>query len=184
MTKEDKKILLNLARQSIERVLAKRGKALLPQEDICFIKGGAFVTLSINGNLRGCIGHFTGIGSLGRTIQAMAIEAAFADPRFVPLTKKELEFIDIEISVLSPMFRVKPEDVQPGIHGLYIRHGVHSGTLLPQVASEYGWNREDFLAHTCLKAGLPADTYLKKTTEIFAYTAEVFNEKTEREGSK
>ena len=183
MTKENRRILLNLARQSIERVLAEKGKALLPQEDICFTKGGAFVTLSINSNLRGCIGHFTGIGSLGRTIQSMASEAAFADPRFTPLSKEELKFVDIEISVLSPMLPINPEDVRPGIHGLYIRQGTRAGTLLPQVASEYGWSREEFLAHTCLKAGLPSDAYLGTTTEIFAYTAEVFNEKTEREES-
>lgn len=184
MTSSDKIILLNIARDAIEQHLLRDAKSPLPEEKICSIKGGAFVTLSVNGNLRGCIGHFTGLDSLGETIQSMALEAAFGDPRFVPLTAQELDIVDVEISVLSPMFPINPEEVQPGIHGLYIRQGARAGTLLPQVASEYGWSREEFLAHTCLKAGLPADAYLKKRTKIFAYTAEVFNEKTEREGSK
>lgn len=184
MTKSDRRILLTIARESIEQALTKQTKSHLPAEEICTILGGAFVTLSINGNLRGCIGHFKGLDSLGATVQAMALEAAFGDPRFVPLTLKELDLVDIEISVLSPMLPINSEEVQPGTHGLYIRQGARAGTLLPQVASEYGWSREEFLSQTCLKAGLPPSAYLKKTTEIFAYTAEVFNEKTEREDSK
>lgn len=176
MTDNEKRILLNLARISV--LAAADGTALpeLPDEDVCGRAGGAFVTLKTDGRLRGCIGHFTGVGSLGVTVRAMAREAAVSDPRFVPVSPGEVEGLSIEISVLSPMERIKADDVLPGTHGLYIRRGSRAGTLLPQVASEEGWDRETFLAHTCLKAGLSPEAYLENGTEIFSYTAEVFSE--------
>ncbi len=183
MTDTDKRVLLSLARRAV--LAAAGGEQLpdLPEDDVCGMPGGAFVTLKAGGRLRGCIGHFTGTGTLGSTVIAMAREAAVSDPRFVPVSPEEVDDLIIEISVLSPMKRIQAEDVVPGKHGLYIRQGARAGTLLPQVAEEEGWNRETFLAHTCIKAGLAPDAYTKSGTEIFAYTAEVFSEnKTGKEG--
>jgi len=176
MTDIEKRVLLSLARLSVEAAAAGSAPPGIPADEICGIQGGAFVTLKLNGRLRGCIGHFTGLGSLGATVRAMAREAALADPRFVQVSPSEVKKLVIEISVLSPMHRIDPDDVIPGIHGLYIRRGARAGTLLPQVAVEEGWDRSTFLAHTCLKAGLHSEAYLEKETEILAYTAEVFRE--------
>ncbi|MCK5787041.1 MAG: AmmeMemoRadiSam system protein A [Candidatus Sabulitectum sp.] len=176
MTEIDKTVLLDIARRSVKA--ASEGKALpeLPDEDICHRQGGAFVTLKTRGRLRGCIGNFAGTGSLGATVRAMAREAAVSDPRFPPVTAGEVQDLTIEISVLSPMERINAHDVLPGTHGLYIRRGPRAGTLLPQVAVEEGWDRDTFLSHTCIKAGLHPEAYLDKETEILAYTAEVFGE--------
>ncbi|MCD4709023.1 MAG: AmmeMemoRadiSam system protein A [Candidatus Sabulitectum sp.] len=176
MNENEKKILLSLARRSVLAAASGTVAPDVPDENICNIPGGAFVTLKINGSLRGCIGHFAGVGSLGATVRTMAREAAVSDPRFVPVSPDEVQNLKIEISVLSPMKKIEAEDVLPGTHGLYIRKGHRAGTLLPQVAAEEGWDRETFLAHTCLKAGLRPGAYLEKETEILAYTAEVFGE--------
>jgi len=181
MTDYEKNVLLSLARRAV--VAAASGEQLpdLPEDDICRMPGGAFVTLKTDGRLRGCIGHFTGTGTLGSTVIAMAREAAVSDPRFIPVSPEEVDDLTIEISVLSPMERILAEDVVPGKHGLYIRQGSRAGTLLPQVALEEGWNREAFLSHTCMKAGLSPDAYTRSGTEIFAYTAEVFSENKTKE---
>lgn len=160
---------------------AARGDALpdIPEGEIFEDTAGVFVTLKKAGNLRGCIGHFTGTGSLGRTIIDMAASAALSDPRFSPVSPEELDQIEISISLLSPMIPSRPEDVVPGTHGIYIRSGYSSGTLLPQVALEEGWDRETFLRHTCLKAGLPPDSWKDDKVRIFTYTAEVFGDGSE-----
>lgn len=176
MTEQERIEVLELARHSVEAAARGESPPELASARILNSQGGAFVTLKINGRLRGCIGHFNGIGTLGETIRAMAREAALGDPRFMPLQPHELESITIEVSVLSPMTRISPDDVVPGVHGLYIRRGSRAGTLLPQVASEENWERQQFLSHTCMKAGLPSDAWLDRETEIYAYTAEVFGE--------
>lgn len=181
MTVYEKRILLNLARRSVQAAASGETAPELPNEGICDVSGGAFVTLKAGGRLRGCIGHFTGLGTLGATVRAMAREAAVSDPRFLPVSPGEVENLTIEISVLSPMVSIKADDVLPGTHGLYIRRGSRAGTLLPQVASEEGWDRETFLAHTCMKAGLSPKAFLEKETEILAYTAEVFSETNRKE---
>ena len=177
MTLSDKKLLLNLARRSIQCSVKGIAAPEIPSDEVCQQPGGAFVTLKISNMLRGCIGSFAGLGTLGKTVIAMARQAALGDPRFMPVSVDEVEKISIEISVLSPMKPIKEEDVVPGRHGLYIRRGSRAGTLLPQVALEEGWDRVTFLSHTCLKAGLHREAYMEKGTEIFAYTAEVFGEK-------
>ncbi len=182
MTSTDQRILLNLARESVEAAALGKPAPELSSDEILSRPGGAFVTLKISGHLRGCIGHFSGIGSLGATVRSMAREATLSDPRFIPVSPDEIKKITIEISVLSPMEIIDANDVLPGIHGLYIRRGSRAGTLLPQVAREEGWNRETFLKHTCLKAGLPPEAYLEKGTEILSYTAEVFSETTIEKG--
>lgn len=178
MTSKEKKILLTLARRSVQAAAAGKKAPEVPSTDVCSRAGGAFVTLKVNGLLRGCIGHFTGTGTLGDTVRSMAGEAAISDPRFISVSPDEVDSLTIEISVLSTMEKIEADDVIPGIHGLYIRRGSRAGTLLPQVATEEGWDRETFLIHTCLKAGLPAEAYLEKDTEILSYTAEVFSETT------
>jgi len=173
---EDREALLKLARMSVEAAAAGGRPPEIPEGRVFLVTGGAFVTLKYRGMLRGCIGHFSGIGTLGETVRAMAREAAVGDPRFMPVTPDEVDHLTVEISVLSPMERISAADVIPGTHGLYARKGNRAGTLLPQVASEEGWDRETFLSHTCLKAGLSPKAWLDTDTELFAYTAEVFSE--------
>lgn len=173
---DDRKKLLKLARDSVRAAIEGDHLPPIPEDDVFKRDGGAFVTLRKNGALRGCIGHFTGTGSLGRTVADMAVSAALKDPRFPPVRPGELREIDIDISVLSPMEQSSPEDVIPGTHGVYVRQGFRSGTLLPQVASEEGWDRVTLLDHTCLKAGLPPGAWRRGDAEIFTYTAEVFGD--------
>ena len=136
---------------------------------------GAFTTLHLNGKLRGCIGYVLPSHSLYRTVAETARAAAFDDPRFAPLTADEALGVEIEISVLSPLRPIDPEDVLVGKHGLVISRGNRRGLLLPQVPAEWGWDRETFLAQTCKKAGLPEDAW-RCGAEIQGFTAEVFGD--------
>jgi hypothetical protein len=138
---------------------------------------GAFVTLHKNGELRGCIGRFDATEPLYAVVQKMAVAAATEDYRFSPVTQKEINDIDIEISVLSPMRRVNsPDEIEMGKHGIYIRKGNRSGTFLPQVATETGWTKEEFLGHCAQdKALIGWDGW--KDAEIYIYEAYVFSEK-------
>ena len=176
MTSEEKRELLEFAEEAVRRAVFHESPPPVPQKPVFQSSGGAFVTLKRNGRLRGCIGHFAGMGTLGETVRAMAREAALGDPRFPGVTPGEFPVVSIEISVLSPMERIAPEDVIPGIHGLFVTRGSRRGTLLPQVASEEGWDRETFLAHTCLKAGLSPNAWKDPQTELFAYTAQVISQ--------
>ena len=139
------------------------------------VKQGAFVTLRCRGALRGCIGDIYGHEPLGITVQTMAIAAASQDPRFPPLSESELEGLEIEISVLSPMQRIStPSEVEVGRHGLWIRRNAYQGVLLPQVAVEQGWDRNQFLSYTCRKAHLPPNAWQDADTEIRIFSAEIF----------
>jgi len=136
---------------------------------------GIFVTLNKHGNLRGCIGRIISDQPLYVSCQLMAKAAALEDPRFPLVTEKELSDLEIEISVLTPLERVKNfDDIVIGRDGLYIIKGHYRGLLLPQVAAEYGWTVEEFLEETCHKAGLPSNAYKEKDTEIYKFSAEVF----------
>jgi len=136
---------------------------------------GAFVSLHKAGRLRGCIGHIVGDRPLQDTIKDMAVAAAFDDPRFPPLAPEEFNDVDIELSVLTPLEKIDdPGVIQVGKHGIYIIKGYHAGLLLPQVATEYGWDSETFLAQTCVKAGLPPNAWQDKDTTIFVFSADVF----------
>ncbi|OGQ96464.1 MAG: hypothetical protein A2284_06070 [Deltaproteobacteria bacterium RIFOXYA12_FULL_61_11] len=136
---------------------------------------GAFVSLHLRGELRGCIGTFEARTPLIDTVRAMAVQAAFHDPRFEPLDEREFPSIELELSVLSPRRQVtSTEDIEVGRHGLWIsRHG-RGGVLLPQVAVEHGWNRLTFLQETCRKAGLPREAWKDPDTVIEVFEAEVF----------
>jgi hypothetical protein len=179
LSDEHKKTLLKIARESIER--AVYGKPPLEykiDDEVLNKRYGAFVTLHINGNLRGCIGNIVSETPLWKTVRNMAVESALRDPRFYPLTPQELDRIDIEISVLSPFKKIEnPEEIEVGKHGLFIRKGFYQGLLLPQVATEYGWDRTQFLEQTCYKAGLNKNCYRESGTEIYIFSAVVFGEK-------
>lgn len=136
---------------------------------------GAFVCIKKAGNLRGCIGMIEAGEPLYKTIKNMAIQAAFSDPRFSSLEPSELAEIEVEISVLTPLERVKdPGQIEIGKHGLYLRRGYHSGLLLPQVATENDWDREQFLEWTCRKAGLPPHAWKEPDAELYVFSADVF----------
>jgi len=136
---------------------------------------GAFVTLTKHGALRGCIGHIQGDLPLIETVKEMARSAAFNDPRFPPVTEEELDDLELEISVLTPLRLIKDaKEIEVGLHGLYLECQGYAGLLLPQVASEYGWSREEFLAHTCMKAGLSTKCWQQSETQIYIFSADVF----------
>ena len=137
-------------------------------------KCGAFVSLHKQGRLRGCIGHFGEDVPLYEIVAEMARAAAFEDPRFMPVTKDELDDIDIEISVLTPMRRIKSlDEFQLHKHGIYIKKGYRSGTFLPQVADEVNWSKEEFVGHCAQdKAGIGWDGW--KDAELYVYEAIVF----------
>ncbi|MGA2317072.1 MAG: AmmeMemoRadiSam system protein B [Thermodesulfobacteriota bacterium] len=176
LNEEEKKTLHHIAKTVIEN--KARGKAVPEfkiESHILKENRGAFVTIQKKGQLRGCIGYIEGHGPLHKTIEEMAEAAAFRDPRFSPVKEKELPELDIEISVLTPLKRIKDvNEIQVGKHGIYIVRGMWAGLLLPQVATEYGWDRLAFLEHTCQKAGLPPNAWKEKDIEIYIFSADIF----------
>jgi AmmeMemoRadiSam system protein A len=178
VTLEDKRQLLSIARESIiaafkSTPLSSRPRAGSVTDQPC----GAFVTLRIHSDLRGCIGYIEPRVALYKTVEEVAQKAAFEDPRFPPLTEEELLDLEIEISVLSPLQKISSvSEIEVGKHGLVIDAGYTRGLLLPQVATEYGWSREEFLTHTARKAGLPPDAWKTRGVELFVFTSEVFSE--------
>jgi AmmeMemoRadiSam system protein A len=177
ITPEEKKILLQTAREAIAAHLEKRKPRYPAATGTLKKKCGAFVTLHKQDNLRGCIGFIIATKPLIETVREAAKSSAFNDPRFPALTARELDDIKIEISVLSPLRRIEnTEEIQVGVHGIMLKNCFYSGLLLPQVAIDYGWDRETFLTHTCYKAGLPGDCWRSKDTEIEVFSAIVFSE--------
>ena len=179
LTRDQKITLLKVARQTIAAVTA--GK-IIPKfdfsENIFQEKRGAFVTLHKNHELRGCIGYVIGYSPLLATVQEMAEAAAMRDPRFSPVKSDEVNDLEIEISVLSPLRKIKNmEEIEIGVHGIMLEKYYKTGLLLPQVATEYGWDRVQFLQHTCLKAGLHKDAWDGPETTIQIFSADVFCEK-------
>lgn len=179
LTRAEKSALLAIARQSIADSLA--GRRIRPVDEALLTPAlkarcGAFVTLSAGGRLRGCIGNLVGRRPLWQTVGEMARAAAFDDPRFSPVGAAELPGISIEVSVLSPLRRVASEaEVELGRHGILIVKGGRSGTFLPQVATDTGWTREEFLGHCSRdKAGLGWDGW--RAAELYVYEADVFGE--------
>jgi len=180
LSKEQRKKLLVIARNSIQTYLQTGKKMEVSETDpLLLTEMGAFVTLHEHGQLRGCIGNLIGQQPFYLTVRDMAVEAAVGDPRFQPVRLEELKDIEIEISALSPLKRVESTDeIIMGVHGVLIRRGFNSGVFLPQVATETGWSKEEFLSELCSqKAGLPALAWKDKSTEIYIFTAEVFSEK-------
>jgi AmmeMemoRadiSam system protein A len=174
----EKNDLLFLARETLAARFENRPPVCRAPTPAMQTECGAFVTLrGAHGSLRGCIGSISGHGPLHETIRDMAAASAFHDPRFKPLVASELPGIFIELSVLSPMERLAdPALVRVGSHGILIRRGLRSGLLLPQVAGEQGWDREQFLAQVCRKAGLAETAWREPDSELRIFTALVFSE--------
>jgi AmmeMemoRadiSam system protein A len=175
---DDKKALLRLARESIE--CAVNDKALpstdLPAQNL-ITPCGAFVTIRVRGDLRGCFGYVNAYYPLAQSVQEVAVKSALEDPRFEHIAPDELGAVEVEISVLEAPVKVERiEEIEIGVHGLILETRVHRGLLLPSVATEYGWDREQFLNHTALKAGLPPDAWKNKNVTIFKFKAEKFSE--------
>jgi MEMO1 family protein len=176
---EEKEVLFSIARKSIRSMLYD-DKRIVLDEKLMSAKlkkpMGAFVTIKINGALRGCIGRFVSTEPLFEVVQASAISSAFEDPRFRPLTKEEYENTDIEITVLGPLRKINNiNEIVLGKHGIYIKKDFRSGTMLPQVATENGWTVEEFLGYTSRdKAGLGWDGW--KDAELFIYDGVVLEE--------
>ncbi len=174
-----KQILLKVARDTVEAII-KGGATPKSESDDPELNAhcGCFVTLKNKGRLRGCIGRFISEMPLIELIVEMAKASATGDPRFFadPITTDELEQLDVEISVLSPLLRTdQPLSLRLGVDGIYIKKGRASGCFLPQVATETGWTKEEFLSYCCShKAGLAADAWKDPETEISLFTAEVF----------
>jgi AmmeMemoRadiSam system protein A len=178
LTAKEKDTLLDIAKKAITaKVNNKDIPKLIVGSQSLQEKRGAFVTLKKHGLLRGCIGYIKPVKPLGETVQEMAVAAAFHDPRFPSLKPEEVRDLTFEISVLSPLKRIKDiNEIEVGKHGLYIIRGYNSGLLLPQVAVEYKWDRETFLKETCCKAGLPMQAWMDKETEIHIFSADYFGD--------
>jgi AmmeMemoRadiSam system protein A len=174
----DKVSLLNLARTTLEVSFSQESTAAFQTDSPDLMEHkGAFVTLHRKGELRGCIGQLDPDRELYKVVERCAMSAAFEDARFPPLQQKELDDLDIEISVLTPFQRIKNiDEIAVGKHGLYIVQGLYRGLLLPQVAEEYGWDRITFLEQTCHKAGLSVSAWKDPHTEIYSFEAEVFSD--------
>ncbi|MDD5282407.1 MAG: AmmeMemoRadiSam system protein B [Candidatus Omnitrophica bacterium] len=179
LNSQQRKKLLEIARDSIKTYLQTGKKLELNEVDpVLMQEMGAFVTLNKHGELRGCIGNLSGTQPLYLTVRDMAVEAAMDDPRFSALSLPELKDVSIEISVLSPLKKVDSADkIIMGKHGVLVRKGYQSGVFLPQVATETGWSKEEFLNNLCVqKAGLAQNAWKNKDTELYIFEAEVFSE--------
>ncbi|HEY6873271.1 MAG TPA: AmmeMemoRadiSam system protein A [Geobacteraceae bacterium] len=177
LSSEEKRRLLEIARKAIVSCIEA---SALPQSEEkqqrLHEKRGCFVCVKIDGKLRGCIGNFTADKPLHLMVQEMAVSAATKDPRFYPMRKEDLGNFNLEISVLTPLRKISAiDEIQVGIHGIYLEKNFSRGVLLPQVATEYGWDRETFLDQTSMKAGLQADAW-KEGTDIYIFSADVFSE--------
>ncbi len=138
---------------------------------------GCFVTITQNGHLRGCIGNFQSQQPLFLEVATMAVAAASQDPRFPPMSPDELDNFSIEITVLSPLERIEDTNlIEVGTHGIYIVKGYNRGVLLPQVATDHGWDRETFLRQTCVKAGLSENSWQQEDADIYIFSGQIFHE--------
>ncbi|MFO8006775.1 MAG: AmmeMemoRadiSam system protein A [Candidatus Brocadiia bacterium] len=188
LSEDARQTLLGIARRAVEA--AVRGRPI-PEGETDHPElqqaQGAFVTLRTGGQLRGCIGQFIAEQPLWRVVREMAHSAATRDPRFLgrQLRPEELDELEVEISVLSPLRPVENvmEEMELGTHGVYIKQGLRSGCFLPQVADETGWGKEEFLANCCAgKAGLAPDAWQDPATEVYVFTAEIIEEGGEQAG--
>ena len=175
-SQEERALLLRLAHDSIRTALENRNITLQPPTAHLAEPRGAFTSLYLHEQLRGCVGYVLPVSSLYRAVADTARGAAFEDTRFYPVTREEAGELKIELSILSPPQAIAPDAIEVGRHGLLISMAGYRGLLLPQVPVEHHWDRVEFLQQTCRKAGLPRDAWEKGAT-IEAFTAEVFGEK-------
>jgi len=174
----DRIALLKLARTTLEAYFADQATPAFPDSHEALAeRKGAFVSLHRGEELRGCIGQLNADRELGEVVQHCVLSAALEDTRFTPVTRDEVKSLSVEISVLSPFRRIENiEEIEVGKHGLYVVRGFYRGLLLPQVATQYHWDRKKFLEQTCRKAGLPESAWQNPDTEIHIFEAEVFSE--------
>lgn len=173
----EKAALLGIARGAVLAHLGLAPAPALPASGPLAEPRGAFVTLHVGGDLRGCLGTFRPEGSLAETVARMAIAAATKDPRFKPVRPGEIAALEVGVSALEPPRRLEDRRaVRVGTDGLVVTRGLQRGTLLPRVAVEHGWDAEAFLRHTCLKAGLPPDAWEDPGAVVEAFEAEEFGE--------
>jgi len=182
MDEKDKKALLQIARESVESAVKGISKDQTQAELFSpelKRKNGAFVTLRTRGTLRGCIGRMISDAPLHKLISEMAVSAATDDPRFNKIQPSELDDLEIDISVLSPLqLAVNPLDFELGRHGIYIKKDSTNGCFLPQVATDTGWSKEEFLTQCCsTKAGLSPDAWKKGDVDVYIFTSEIISEK-------
>ena len=172
----ERALLLNIAHQSIESVL-KHQQLLFepPPSDHLAKPRGAFSTLYLHQQLRGCVGYFEAVKPLYITVAETACAAAFDDTRFLPVSLQEAADLKVSLSVLSPLRVIRPEEIQIGVHGLVVTQGIYRGLLLPKVAEEHGWDRVAFLQQTCRKAGLSFDAW-RQGALVQAFSAEIFGD--------
>jgi AmmeMemoRadiSam system protein A len=177
LTPEEERACLELARQALTHYFKTGSSLRTPvKEGALKEKRGAFVTLTVAGDLRGCIGYPLPVKPLDETIIEMAVAAASQDTRFAPLASEEMDRLRVEVSVLGlPEPIASPTDVEVGRHGIIVSKGSNRGLLLPQVPVEHAWDRETYLRHGCLKAGLGPDEW-KKGAKIEVFIAQVFSE--------
>jgi AmmeMemoRadiSam system protein A len=175
-SESDRRLILQLARDVIAAHVEARPQRAVDMCGVLARPGGAFVSLHNGAELRGCIGHIEANEPLAIVVPRCAVAACSADPRFPAVTASELPQLEIELSLLGPLERIAgAADIEIGRHGLVVGEGWNRGLLLPQVATEWGWDAETFLAHTCHKAGLPRDAW-RKGARIWRFEAEVFSE--------
>jgi AmmeMemoRadiSam system protein A len=177
LSEADRHSLLELARRAIaEAVSLQKPAECIPDSGVFAEKRGVFVTLHARGRLRGCIGVIEAFEPLGESIARCAASAAFRDPRFSPVSAEELPELQIELSLLSPPEPILPENIEIGKHGLLVSQAAKRGLLLPQVAVQLKFGREQFLEETCCKAGLAPLAWQEPETQILGFTCEVFSE--------
>ncbi len=178
ITNKAAQTLLTIARDAIHNKLENQPFTPSPREEQRLNeRAGCFVTLKLNDQLRGCIGNFQSRRPLFQEVALMAVAAATEDPRFAPLTLVELDQVNIEITILSPLEKINgPDDIIVGQHGIYLEHGYNRGVLLPQVASEHHWDALTFLRQTCNKAGLSADMWQSEDTELYRFSGQIIAE--------
>jgi len=176
---EDKTFLLQGVRKTIENVVLSRARPVLTNhKDVFREERGAFVSLHLKRALRGCIGYIESNKTLVETLLDAAEGAAVRDPRFAPVSAKELSQLEIEISVLSIPRRIQfADEIEVGIHGIIVESGNRKGILLPQVATEWAWGREEFLGQTCRKAGLDPECWKDGKAVIQIFSADIFNDR-------
>lgn len=176
LTEADQQLLLRTARRALDEKIRLQNLPPPAEMPSSVVRpGGAFVTLHKGGALRGCVGRIESSQPLYQTVYECAISAALSDSRFEPVLSEEVPRLQIEVSALSPLVDVRPEDIEVGVHGLLISQGTRHGLLLPQVATEWRWDRAKFLEQTCVKAGLQPDAWTRGA-RIQAFTAQVFAE--------
>ena len=181
-TPDDRRRLLALARGALEARVRREYEPALDQGGALDIHCGAFVTIHRDHELRGCLGRLGDDWPIARVVAHLGRAVADSDPRFHPVTVDELDTLSIEISALTPEREVRSvEAIEIGRHGLIVERGARRGLLLPQVATEHGWNVRTFLEHTCVKAGLPPDAWTQGA-RILSFEAEVFGEQGMKDG--